>query len=67
MALHPQLAVSLVLTDRFVDPLEEGFDVALHVGEPGPDQSGVPKDMSDPATDVCKPCLSRDLRPATHA
>jgi DNA-binding transcriptional LysR family regulator len=33
MALHPQLAVSLVLTDRFVDPLEEGFDVALHVGD----------------------------------
>jgi DNA-binding transcriptional LysR family regulator len=36
MALHPQLAVSLVLTDRFVDPLEEGFDVALHVGDLDP-------------------------------
>lgn len=33
MALHPQITVSLILNDRFVDPYEEGFDVTLRIGE----------------------------------
>lgn len=33
MALHPDITVSLVLNDRFVDPYEEGFDVTLRIGE----------------------------------
>jgi DNA-binding transcriptional LysR family regulator len=36
MALHPHIKVSLHLNDRFVDPVEEGFDVALQLGEPDP-------------------------------
>ena len=32
-AENPHLRVELVLNDRFVDPLEEGFDVTLRIGE----------------------------------
>jgi DNA-binding transcriptional LysR family regulator len=34
MARHPDVHVELVLNDRFVDPLEEGFDVTLRIAEP---------------------------------
>ncbi len=34
MAGHPDLHVELVLNDRFVDPIEEGFDITLRVAEP---------------------------------
>lgn len=32
LALHPKLEVELVLTDRFVDMVEEGFDAVLRLG-----------------------------------
>ena len=34
MAEHPDLHVELVLNDRFVDPIEEGFDMTLRIAEP---------------------------------
>ncbi len=34
MARHPGVHVELVLNDRFVDPIEEGFDVTLRAAEP---------------------------------
>jgi DNA-binding transcriptional LysR family regulator len=33
MATYPEVHVELVLNDRFVDPIEEGFDVTLRIGE----------------------------------
>lgn len=35
MATYPALHVELVLNDRFVDPIEEGFDITLRIAEPG--------------------------------
>jgi DNA-binding transcriptional LysR family regulator len=32
MSAHPQLSVELSLSDRFVDLVEEGFDLALRIG-----------------------------------
>ena len=32
-AQYPDLRVELVLNDRFIDPLEEGFDITLRIGE----------------------------------
>ena len=34
MARHPEITVDLRLDDRFVDLVEEGFDVAIRVSEP---------------------------------
>jgi DNA-binding transcriptional LysR family regulator len=31
---YPDLQVQLTLSDRFIDPLEEGFDVTLRIAEP---------------------------------
>ncbi|MDJ0939459.1 MAG: LysR family transcriptional regulator [Woeseiaceae bacterium] len=34
MAEYPDVHVELVLNDRFVDPIEEGFDITLRIAEP---------------------------------
>lgn len=33
MARYPDVHVEIVLNDRFVDPIEEGFDVTIRIGE----------------------------------
>jgi DNA-binding transcriptional LysR family regulator len=33
---YPDLQVQLTLNDRFVDPLEEGFDITIRIAEPQP-------------------------------
>jgi DNA-binding transcriptional LysR family regulator len=39
MARHPDVHVELVLNDRVVDPIEEGFDVTLRIAEESPSTS----------------------------
>ncbi|MCK5745781.1 MAG: LysR family transcriptional regulator [Oricola sp.] len=34
MAMNPKIRVELNLTDRFIDPVEEGFDMTLRIAEP---------------------------------
>lgn len=34
MAAHEHVHVELVLSDRFIDPIEEGFDLTLRIAEP---------------------------------
>ncbi len=34
MAMHPEVDVEVILNDRFVDPIEEGFDLTLRIAEP---------------------------------
>ncbi|TAF54992.1 MAG: LysR family transcriptional regulator [Oscillatoriales cyanobacterium] len=36
MAQYPDLRVQLTLNDRFIDPIEEGFDVTVRIAEPQP-------------------------------
>ncbi|MFY1830695.1 LysR family transcriptional regulator, partial [Myxococcus fulvus] len=48
LALHPQARVELVLADRRVDLVEEGFDVALHIG-PLDDSSLVARKLGEGA------------------
>jgi DNA-binding transcriptional LysR family regulator len=39
VAQYPELQVELTLSDRFVDPIEEGFDVTIRIAEPQPTSS----------------------------
>jgi len=34
MTLHPKIRVEMVLNDRKVDPVSEGFDITVRIGEP---------------------------------
>lgn len=36
MVQYPDLRVQLTLNDRFIDPIEEGFDVTVRIAEPQP-------------------------------
>ena len=42
---HPDVHVELVLNDRLVDPIEEGFDITLRVGEPRPTTSLITREI----------------------
>ncbi len=46
MAEHPQVTVELVLNDRYVDPIEEGFDVSVRIGEPQVSTSLVTREIA---------------------
>ncbi|XOV84485.1 MAG: LysR family transcriptional regulator [bacterium] len=52
-AEHPRLRVELVLNDRFVDPLEEGFDVTLRIGEMPVSTSLVVQEIAPSKVVVC--------------
>jgi DNA-binding transcriptional LysR family regulator len=41
LAMHPETSIELTLTDRFVDLISEGFEVAFRIGDPRIDSSSV--------------------------
>ena len=62
--LHPDLRLSLNLTDRFVDVVSEGFDMALRVSGPPPDKSTIWRKICVvPRLLVAAPAYLRDRRP----
>lgn len=46
MIEHPELKVDVSLNDRFIDPIEEGFDVSLRVSEPAFSTSLVTREIT---------------------
>lgn len=53
MRLYPHVHVELVLNDRFVDPIEEGFDVTLRIAQPGNLTSLIARDIAPARRIVC--------------
>ena len=53
MRRYPDVHVELVLNDRFVDPIEEGFDITLRIGEPPAATSLVTKEIVESHRVLC--------------
>lgn len=53
MGAHPEVHVELVLNDRFVDPIEEGFDVTIRIGEAGQSTSLIVRKITPSRRVLC--------------
>jgi DNA-binding transcriptional LysR family regulator len=53
MAAYPDVHIELVLNDRFVDPIEEGFDVTVRVGRPQPSTSLITRELAPVRQVLC--------------
>ncbi|MEL7536442.1 MAG: LysR family transcriptional regulator [Pseudomonadota bacterium] len=53
LARHPDVHVEIVLSDRFVDPIEEGFDVTLRIAEPAYSTSLITREIVTAQRVVC--------------
>lgn len=53
MAQHPDVHVEVVLNDRFVDPIEEGFDITLRISEPQYLTSLISRDIAPTRRVLC--------------
>ena len=53
LTTYPDVRVELVLNDRFIDPIEEGFDVTVRVGEPQPLTSLMTKSIAPARRALC--------------
>lgn len=53
MARYPDVHVEIVLSDRFVDPIEEGFDVTLRVAEPAYSTSLITREIVPARRVIC--------------
>ena len=72
MASYPDVHVELALNDRFIDPIEEGFDVTLRIGEPRVSTSLIAREIVPAKRVLCaspayldehgEPDKPRDLR-----
>jgi len=68
LARHPELRIDMLLSDRVVDLVEEGFDVAIRIG-PLPDSTLVARRLAPDRRVVCGTpgYLERHGRPRTPA
>lgn len=53
MKLHESVHIELALTDRLVDPIEEGFDITIRVGEPQVSTSLITREIANVEVLLC--------------
>jgi DNA-binding transcriptional LysR family regulator len=53
MISYPEVHVELTLNDRFINPIDEGFDVTVRVGEPHPSTSLITKEITTARRVLC--------------
>lgn len=53
LQLYPELQVMLVLNDRFIDPIDEGFDVTVRIGQPAASPSLIAQELCPAPVILC--------------
>lgn len=53
MSSYPDVHIELVLNDRLVDPIEEGFDITVRIGLPHPSTSLITKEIAPVKRVLC--------------
>jgi DNA-binding transcriptional LysR family regulator len=53
MAAYPELRVDIALTDRFVDLVDEGYDLVVRISERLPDSSLIARRLADNEVVIC--------------
>lgn len=53
MEAYPDVHVELVLNDRLVDPIEEGFDITVRIGSPQPSTSLITREIAPVKRVLC--------------
>jgi len=53
MATYSDVRVELMLTDRFIDPIDEGFDVTVRIGKPHPSTSLITAEIAPVKRVLC--------------
>ena len=53
LRVHPEIQLDLTLSDRFVDPVEEGLDIVLRVVRQLPDSTLVARKLADVDFVIC--------------
>lgn len=53
MREFPDVRVEFVLSDRFIDPIEEGFDVTLRIAEDAPSTSLIVRNIAPAKRVLC--------------
>jgi DNA-binding transcriptional LysR family regulator len=53
MIAYPKVHVELTLNDRFVNPIDEGFDVTVRIGEPHPSTGLITKEITSAKRVLC--------------
>jgi len=67
MITYPEVHVELMLNDRFVNPIEEGFDVTVRVGEPHPSTSLITQEITAAKRVLCaSPAYIKSYGEPTH-
>ncbi|HEY9623411.1 MAG TPA: LysR family transcriptional regulator [Crinalium sp.] len=59
---YPDLQVQLTLSDRFIDPLEEGFDVTIRIAEPSQTASLIVHELAPAKRMLCASPAYLDAR-----
>lgn len=66
MLRYPKIRIQLVLSDRFVDPIAEGFDLTVRISEPAPTPSLIDHEIVEIKRVICaSPDYLKANRPPT--
>lgn len=67
LAEYPDLHIELTLNDRFIDPIEEGFDVTLRISQPPATASLIARELTTARLAICAAPAYLERRGTPHS